>query len=138
MKASFTVPGNPKAKARPRFRQGGRPYTPRDTAQYEALVKAQYRLACGSLFFPAESPLAMEIWVYLPIPQSVSQKRRQAMEDGLIRPTKKPDWDNLGKIISDALNGTAYADDKQLVDVRVRKAYSHNPRAEVTVWEEKE
>ena len=28
-----------------------------------------------------------------------------------ISPTKKPDWDNIGKIVSDALNKFAYKDD---------------------------
>ena len=52
-----------------------------------------------------------------------------------IRPTVKPDWDNIGKLISDALNGVAYADDKDIVFGAVQKAYSSKPRTVVTLWE---
>lgn len=50
-----------------------------------------------------------------------------------IRPTKKPDWDNVGKIICDSLNNIAYHDDNQVVDAQVRKFFSENPRVEVTI-----
>ena len=52
-----------------------------------------------------------------------------------IRPTKKPDWDNIGKIICDSLNQIAYRDDAQIVDSQVRKFYSENPRVEVIIKE---
>jgi Holliday junction resolvase RusA-like endonuclease len=38
--------------------------------------------------------------------------------------TKKPDWDNIGKIVSDSLNDILYDDDKQLWDVRVIKKFN--------------
>ena len=41
-----------------------------------------------------------------------------------IRPTKKPDNDNIAKIILDALNGVAYQDDKQVVSLQVEKYYT--------------
>lgn len=51
----------------------------------------------------------------------------------MIRPTKKPDWDNIGKIVTDALNGVAYHDDAQIVDAQVRKFYSKDPRVEIII-----
>lgn len=35
---------------------------------------------------------------------------------GEIRPTKKPDMDNVVKIIADSLNNLAYYDDTQIVE----------------------
>ena len=52
-----------------------------------------------------------------------------------ILPCKAPDWDNIGKIVTDALNGLAYEDDKQIVDAHVIKLYSDQPRVEVELEE---
>ena len=57
------------------------------------------------------------------------------MEKGDIRPTKKPDWDNIGKVVSDSLNQIAYRDDAQIVDSQVRKFYSRLPRIEIIISE---
>lgn len=46
------------------------------------------------------------------------------MIDGLISPTKKPDMDNVVKIVLDALNGFAWHDDAQVVDLSVMKVYT--------------
>ena len=52
-----------------------------------------------------------------------------------ISPTKKPDWDNIGKIVSDALNKFAYKDDSQITDVRIFKKYSTIPKVIVKILE---
>jgi len=45
-----------------------------------------------------------------------------------------PDWDNCGKI-TDALNGTCWVDDGQIVDGRVIKLYATIPRLVIEVRE---
>ena len=55
------------------------------------------------------------------------------MVAGDIRPTKKPDFDNVTKAVCDALNGVAYDDDSQIVDAMARKFYSEQPRIEVII-----
>lgn len=55
------------------------------------------------------------------------------MLDGQIRPTKKPDSDNILKAVADALNQVAYRDDKQIVDTQVRKFYSETPRTVISI-----
>ena len=60
------------------------------------------------------------------------------MEEKRIRPIKKPDWDNIGKVVADSLNQVAYRDDAQVVDSQVRKFYSRQPRVEVTIQTAKE
>ncbi|MDM0721918.1 RusA family crossover junction endodeoxyribonuclease [Clostridium perfringens] len=46
------------------------------------------------------------------------------MREGLEKPKKKPDADNIGKIILDSLNGIAYKDDAYVADFRVIKEYT--------------
>lgn len=48
-------------------------------------------------------------------------------------PTRKPDWDNVGKACADALNGLAWADDACIVDGRVIKAWAPSPADEACV-----
>jgi Holliday junction resolvase RusA-like endonuclease len=57
------------------------------------------------------------------------------MAKGLLRPTKKPDYDNVQKIVGDALNQVAYKDDSQIVDSRVQKFWSYTPKIFVTIQE---
>ena len=55
------------------------------------------------------------------------------MIDKKIRPVKKPDFDNIGKIIADSLNGIAYADDSCIVEATISKFYDIYPRTEITI-----
>jgi Holliday junction resolvase RusA-like endonuclease len=50
-----------------------------------------------------------------------------------IRPTKKPDVDNIAKSIQDALNKVLYRDDSQIVLLIVGKRYADVPRVEVSI-----
>ena len=52
-------------------------------------------------------------------------------EIGLIRPIKKPDWDNIGKKYSDMYNSNIWLDDDLVIDGQVRKWYSILPRVEI-------
>ena len=56
------------------------------------------------------------------------------MLSGIIFPTKKPDLDNIAKIICDALNGFAYADDSRIVSMMINKEYGENPGVHVSIW----
>lgn len=133
---TFTVPGEPVGKARPRFvRATGRTYTPEKTVNYESLVRLCYRQQVSTEPFPAGIPLYMTVEVYQQIPKSVSKRKREAMIGRKILPTKKPDCSNILKSIEDALNGVAYADDSQIVQVRVVKYFGEFPRAIVVIRE---
>lgn len=51
-------------------------------------------------------------------------KRHQLMaQRGVLRPIVKPDVDNVTKAILDALNGIAFSDDRQIVQVTCAKWY---------------
>ena len=135
MKVKFTILGEPKGKGRPRMTREGRTYTPKETVQYENLVRLEYRRQCRDFKFDRYTPLDARITAYYTIPKSVSKKKRQAMLDRKIRPLKKVDCDNLVKVVLDSLNEIAYHDDVQVVDCLVRKFYSDNPRVVVTIQE---
>lgn len=134
MQVKFTVLGEPKGKGRPRFNtHTGHAMTPKDTANYETLVHMEYLAQCQNFRFPDEAMLDLRIKAFYSIPNSKSKKMKAAMLNNTIRPTKKPDMDNVIKIIADSLNQVAYRDDKQIVDCQCRKFYSDTPRVEVTI-----
>ena len=133
---SFTVSGIPIGKGRPKFSTvNGRAmaYTPTKTVNYETLVKLSYQQQCGGKMYDKDTPLSIDIMAHFPIPKSVSKKKADMMRAGTIRPTKKPDSDNIIKAICDALNGIAYYDDAQIVEVTAWKYYSDEPKAEITI-----
>jgi len=129
----FVIPGEPKAKARPRVTKNGFAYTPKETVQYENWVKQCYISEYGQTMLDGQ--IKAEIKAYFRIPKSTSKKRRKLMIEEKIRPTKKPDTDNLAKIVLDSLNTLAFNDDKQVVDLKVEKYYSEEPRVEVVLEE---
>lgn len=132
----FTVPGQPFGKQRPRVVNRGsfsKAYTPKETVQYENLVRLCYRQVAKGYMFPNDAMLDVRIIAYYSIPKSVSKKKRQEMLDRKIRPIKKPDFDNIGKIVCDSLNLIAYHDDSAVVDAQVRKFYSEEPRVEIII-----
>lgn len=120
----FTVPGNPFGKQRPKFARMGtytKTYTPKKTTQHEKEVAECFLEVARGRRFKEKEPLDIRIIAYYPIPQSTSKKRRKEMLEHRIRPTVKPDLDNVAKLIYDALNGVAWYDDNAIVDTQVRK-----------------
>ncbi len=128
---SLTIPGAPVAKARPRMTKSGHVYTPQKTVEYERYVQTLFVEEHGQPRL--EGALMLELNLYFPIPKSTRKKDASAMRTGGIRPTKRPDLDNILKAVSDALNGIAYRDDSQIVGAVVQKFYSDEPRAEVEI-----
>lgn len=132
----FVVPGEPVGKGRPQstVRSGFvKEYTPAKTRNYENLIKLAFSHAYPD-FKPYEKsvPLVLRMDAYYSIPASWSQKKQKLAVNGYIRPTKKPDTDNVSKC-KDALNEIAWHDDAQIVDDHVSKWYSEKPRLEITI-----
>ena len=138
MKIRFEVPGEPRGKGRPRFSNRGgyvRTYTPKETADYEKLIRDEYKKQCGDAYFPRGTPLDVRIVAYFGIPKRTSKKKAESMRNKEIRQLKKCDIDNIIKAILDAVNGVAYQDDIQVIDIQARKFYSDNPRVTVSIEE---
>lgn len=136
MNCQFEIEGKIKGKGRPRFSNYGgfvKAYTPADTASYENLIKVQFRITCGKWY--SELPLKMKITAIHGIPKSTSKKDRARMLSGELKPTKKPDFDNICKIICDALNGIAYKDDTQVVELKMQKVYGELEKVIVEIEE---
>lgn len=138
----FTVLGEPQGKGRPRFvakynpitqHSFGQAHTPPKTVIYENLVQMEYVIQTNNFRYPDDVMLDMRIIAYYSIPKSISKKKRVLMLEGKIRPTKKPDIDNVMKVVADSLNQVAYKDDTQIVDCQCQKFYSEEPRVEVII-----
>lgn len=129
IEVKFTIPGDPFGKQRPRFVRSGHTYTPKPTRDYEALVKQCYLEQVGTRKF--DGPVGIIIRALCKIPKSTSKKVRSKIAAGFVKPTKKPDADNIAKIIMDGLNGLAYDDDNAVTELHVKKEYADNPRVEV-------
>lgn len=130
----FTVVGDPFGKQRPRHnRYTNTTYTPYETQWHEKQIALEYKKQCGNVRFPSGAYVELRVTAYMKIPKSTSKAARTKMIDGLIRPTVKPDIDNIWKLVADALNGIAYEDDKCIVDAQVQKFYSEQPRTEIVL-----
>lgn len=130
----FIIPGPPKGKARPRV-VNNHAYTPDATVQYERLVQACWERAAGDWMADKDQPVVLYVVAFYPIPESDSKKMKERKLRNYVLPTKKPDIDNVLKIIMDGLNGVAYYDDKQVVGVTIQKKFSAEPRVEVELAE---
>lgn len=135
MSITFTVPGEPVAKARPRITiSGGRAhaYTPAKTAAYEQLV-AVYAAAAMKKAPLLEHPVRLRLGIYCKVPGSWSKKRRSDALAGIERPAKSPDIDNIVKALADGMNGIVWVDDSQIVELVCSKHYSIEPYVSVSV-----
>ena len=132
-KIRFVIEGEPKGKGRPRFTKTGRVYTPADTAEYERLVAFCYKMASAGYKFT--SPVKVTVNAFHKPPKGKSKKVVGDMLSGHILPTKKPDADNVAKIILDGLNHIAWDDDTQVVEITVTKGYNPDPFVAVKIEE---
>ena len=130
---SFYIDGKVQAKQRPRLGRYSR-YTPAQTKNYENWAKLCFINKYPN-FKPLEKALRVNIFAYYEIPKSAGKKRKYDMLNDNIRPTIKPDIDNIAKSILDSLNKIAYLDDKQVVDLEVKKMYAEKPCVYVVIEE---
>ena len=133
------IPGEPIGKGRPRAcLRKGMPtvYTPSKTVDYQAHVQECYKAQCGAEMIPKGVPICLTVDAIFGLPKSASKRAQEKMLSGEERPTKKPDADNILKIIADALNGLAWYDDAQITSAHLAKAYGKTPCVRVWISEE--
>jgi len=131
----FEIPGEIVGKARPRMNTyTGKAYTPTKTKNYEYGIR-QWFVLNYPRFEQIENRVNVTIIAYFDIPKSTSKKKIQEMLDGNISPTKKPDIDNIVKIVLDALNKFAFKDDTQVTKLTVEKIYAKSPKVCVKIEE---
>lgn len=115
MAIKITIYGKITGKARPRHTSQGRVYTPKQTVDYEEMVRNAYISAGGMLISNT-----------VPIMVCITAFYKKAKTNKMQHPTLKPDADNIAKIVCDALNGIAYHDDKQITRLIVDKVWAED------------
>ena len=131
---TFTVPGQPVAKGRARITTFGghvRSYTPEKTRRYENQVSAYAAEAMRNMPLLG-GPVEVVVQAFMMVPASWSLKKRLSAIAGQIKPTTKPDLDNIVKAL-DGMNGIVVVDDSQIVKLTATKQYSEIPQLIVSV-----
>lgn len=114
-------PFEPIPKGRPRMTRRGRAYTPKKTHDYEKLIRDYYRENTTDYY---DCAIRVSLIFYMPIPKSISKKKRALMESGEIKCTIHKDIDNLSKSILDGCLGVAYKDDCLITRLTATKRYA--------------
>lgn len=129
MTLSFTVPGDPHGKGRPRF-VAGRAVTPTETRKYEQKVaRMAWALHQGP---PLVGPLSVELDVVCARPASrPASVTREAWRTGERVPRiGKPDVDNVAKAILDGMvAGRVLEDDTHVTRLVVCRWYAARDEA---------
>ena len=130
---SFTVDGAPIPWARAGH-HGKRHFTPAHVRRYQDWVKLCARQAMAGRN-PLKGAISLHAEFILPVPSSWPLWKQDAAIDGFVRPTSKPDADNLVKAVKDACNSIVWKDDAQVVVETVTKVYGERPRVYVMISE---
>ena len=131
----FEIPGKIIGKGRPRLNSyTGAVYTPTRTKDYENLVM-QYFMIKYPKFKQLEGRVSVEIVANFEVPKSTKKQDKILMLEYKINPIKKPDIDNIVKIILDAMNEIAFKDDTQITKLNVEKKYSETESVFVKIEE---
>ena len=157
MEVRFEILGEPFGKLNPRpVMRGGHAssYSPKENNWYMDRVIGilngiDFIRESEEVIFPKEVSVSVTIIAYFKIPKSnfkyyKKEKRSrwnqvgQDMIAGKIRPNKKPDLDNISKVICDGIShhGKVWHDDSQVVEEHIEKFYAEQPRVEVYITDE--
>jgi len=129
MQINFSVPGQPTPLARARHGKG-RTYEAKGMASSKSDVANAYLdalrsyVADGPPIGPHEGPVTISILSVFLAPKDCWPGREC---------TKRPDLDNLCKLVCDALNGVAYRDDSQIICAILRKQFGEIAETHVSI-----
>ena len=131
----FEVPPKIIGKARPRLNTyTGAVYTPTRTKDYESLVE-QYFVLKYPQYKTVEGRAKVSIKAYFEVPKSTNKNLKEQMLENTISPTKKPDIDNIVKIVLDSMNKFAFRDDTQITKIDVEKVYGNEEKLYIKIEE---
>lgn len=129
------VPGDPVGKQRPRM-VNGHVYTPMKTKEYEDKIAWEFkRKYPRQIPFKKGVPLEITIRIWVAVLKNASHKKREAMLNGIVLPTKTPDADNIAKSCMDGLQGVCYENDDSVVTLTVSKRYASTSGVLINVRE---
>ena len=115
--SNFSISGEPISKSRARFTNRGSKtvaYTPQKTKDGEHRIALVYR--SGTKGIPTDNEVAFRVEAEF---HCGTRQRR--------------DIDNMVKLVLDALNGVAWVDDNQVLEVEASKSYTAKESAHTTV-----
>ena len=123
----FVVKGRPRGKGRPRF-GGGHAYTDPETRAAEEqiawsakAVGAKASTQCARVSITAS---------FKPCKTECAKAKASTIVGPYL---KKPDGDNILKLVCDALNGVAWVDDCQVYSASIDKFYGNEDQIEVVI-----
>lgn len=120
-KLEFTIVGEPVSQGRPRFSNRGgfvRAYDPAKSRDAKQHVRYAAGEAMKALDGVLEGPIHFKAQFGIAMPTSQARKRNPRPR---IWRTKKPDLDNLVKLVKDACSKVVFLDDSQIVRMTVEK-----------------
>lgn len=131
-KLNFSIDILPEAYARPRFSKklAMSPnsktafYNPKSSYKRKIIKEVQAKLPNDFEIIAGEIKLKIVANIVMPQTISKSKTKQELSKLGIINPLTRPDVDNYGKIILDALNKIIYLDDSQVYELTCIKKYT--------------
>ncbi|HHT9145675.1 MAG TPA: RusA family crossover junction endodeoxyribonuclease [Candidatus Wunengus sp. YC61] len=136
----MTIPGKPIGKARPRFFRRGKfvgTYNCQETEEgrfkWELLRQILPHRKSEAPLADKGIPVKLYLTFFMPIPESISKKKRELYIECSVPHTKTPDLDNLVKFVKDCATGLLWKDDSQVISLTASKSYHPSPATEIRV-----
>ena len=131
----FEVIGDIVGKQRPRVNMyTGSVYTPNKTKDYEDYIKQSFFIKYPK-YEMITNRVIVKIIAYLKIPKNTGKSKIEKMINGESSPMKKPDIDNIAKIVLDAINNYVIKDDLQVSKIFVEKKYGEEEKLYIKIEE---
>lgn len=131
----FEVIGDIVGKQRPRVNMyTGSVYTPNKTKDYEDYIKQSFFIKYPK-YEMITNRVIVKIIAYLKIPKNTGKSKIEKMINGESSPMKKPDIDNIAKIVLDAINDYVIKDDIQVSKIFVEKKYGEEEKLYIKIEE---
>ena len=124
----IVLPVIPKATPRPRYSKMTKKFYVKGAQKTKKMIKK--RLACLNLIC---TRVEFDLEVYLKTPSGMSLSEAYLAEKGLILPITKPDFDNVAKTYSDALQDVLLLNDNIINPGSIKKFYSIKPRVIINI-----
>lgn len=126
MKQTFIYQGIPKPQGRPRFARMGKfvkAYDPKDSRDAKNNVACQI-LQQNPQLIEQGKPIQLHLTFWLPRPKGHFNSKGELRGAAPKYHTKKPDLDNLIKLLKDSLKGIVWHDDSQVYRTEAEKSYT--------------
>jgi len=129
-KIILEVRGIPKAQKRYKYAKSfGHTYDPSQGDKSNLLNVVQDKAPES----PIQVPMAVFMTFYLPIPKSMPKYKKELIKSGKYHHGKKPDTENMVKLVLDALEGVFYTNDSLVYFIQSQKIYSETPRTVIII-----